>query len=228
MSIPGVIIRFVIPGTIAVASLVFAVLAVRWFLIRRLQFQTILAASDSGLSVGRYLRLIALAVTDSTVLLAYAIYNATSSSDSPLMPYKSWAAVHLNFSQYSQYPEELIGSVYSAFVANVYAPFLYSIIFFTFFGFGEEAIIEYLAVAAYIRGLFGKIGFGRLQTNRFDGQQFTLGSKVVPATGDSLSFGGGDDAVPSGYEKPAQNESPETYSSGRRGGVAVTVETSIV
>ncbi|OCF59121.1 hypothetical protein L486_03622 [Kwoniella mangroviensis CBS 10435] len=229
MSIPAVIIRFVVPGTIAVASIVFAVLAVRWFLIRRLQFQTILAASDSSLSVGRYLRLIALAVTDSTVLLAYAIYNAISWT-APLMPYKSWTAVHLNFSQYAQYPEELFGSDYSAFVANVYAPFLYSIIFFTFFGFGEEAIAEYLAAAAYMRGLFGKIGFGKSQQpNLFDEQQFTLGSKVVPAGGDTLSFGGADDvALQRDHEKSVHCDTPEFHASSSRGGVAVTVERSIV
>lgn len=134
----------------------------RWFLIRRLQFRTILASSDSKLSIGRYIRLIALAVTDSTVVLVvivYAAVNALSDSSLPIRPYRDWAYVHQDFSQISQYPEELFASSWPAVIMNVYAPILYSILFFTFFGFGEEAVSEYLAIGDKVIQLLETMGF---------------------------------------------------------------------
>nr|XP_019008795.1 uncharacterized protein I206_06479 [Kwoniella pini CBS 10737]OCF47576.1 hypothetical protein I206_06479 [Kwoniella pini CBS 10737] len=231
-SVPGIIMRYVVPGSIAVASLVFASLAIRWFLIRRLQFQTILAASDSSLSTSRYLRLVALAVTDSAILIAYTIYDSTPNSDAPLLPYQSWKAVHLNFDQFAQYPEELLGTVYPIFVANVYAPFLYSIIFFAFFGFGEEAISGYLTLASRFMSLLERIGFRRnTSAHRFDDQNFTLGSKIMPADGDAVSFGERPEDVATATEQQAKPD----YRLGKTGyvnqlhdGVAVTVERSIV
>ncbi|WRT65061.1 uncharacterized protein IL334_002003 [Kwoniella shivajii] len=232
MSIPGIIIRFAVPGVVAVTSLVFAVLSIRWFLIRRLQFQTILASSDSSLSIGRYFRLIALAVADSTVLLAYAIYGATSSTDTPMQPYKSWKYVHDNFSQYAQYPEELIGSVYPAFVANnIYAPIFYSIIFFMFFGFGEEAVTEYLALAMKSKALIGKIGLKRASSTQHSDMHFKLGSKVVPAGDDSVSLRGqaNDSARRStNDDEDRREDGPGVDMGNTRRGVAVTVERSIV
>lgn len=134
----------------------------RWFLIRRLQFRTILASSDSKLSIGRYIRLIALAVTDSTVVLVvivYAAVNALSDSSLPMRPYRDWAYVHQDFSQISQYPEELFSSSWPAVVMNVYAPTLYSILFFAFFGFGEEAVSEYLSIGDKVIQLLETMGF---------------------------------------------------------------------
>ncbi|WWC87188.1 uncharacterized protein L201_002074 [Kwoniella dendrophila CBS 6074] len=230
-SVPSMILRYAIPGAISVASLIFAVLAIRWFLIRRLQFQTILATSDNTLSVGRYLRLIALAVTDSTVLIAYAIYNASSTPDDPIQPYKSWKAVHVNFGQYSQYPEELFGKAYPSFVANAYAPFLYSIIFFSFFGFGEEAVNGYLVIASKVVKLVERFGLKRWQTKTsYEGQQFTLGSKVIPAGNDAASINERTNNPINIVDENITYKGKDTIRTEchGRGGVAVTVETSIV
>ncbi|WVR04395.1 hypothetical protein IAU60_001397 [Kwoniella sp. DSM 27419] len=185
MSVPALIIRFIVPMVAAIASLVYAVLAVRWFLIRRLQFQTVLTSSNSNLSISRYLRLIALAVIDSSILLAYSIYNFTSANDSSIKPYVSWAFVHDRYSHIAQYPEELIGPTYPVFVANIYLPITYAIVFFTFFGFGEEAISEYIRVWRWI---FSSVSTCTSRRLRHDNvavpAHFTLGSKVVAASED--------------------------------------------
>lgn len=136
-----------------------AALAIRWFLVRRLQFRSILANSESNLSVGRYLRLIALAVADVAIL----IFNATvaltttftgiaSFREAAVQPYTSFAAVHKSFGQISQFPEIMYTPTANiAQTIGFYVLPLYSITFFIFFGFGEEAIAEYMRLEARLR-----------------------------------------------------------------------------
>ncbi|WVN88714.1 uncharacterized protein L203_103927 [Cryptococcus depauperatus CBS 7841] len=197
-SVPGMIIRFAIPMAASVASLIFAALAVRWFLIRRLQFRNILQTAETRLSVSRYLRLIALAVTDSLtvlVVVAYALTNALLDGSSPMRHYDSWAQVHANFSQISQFPEELFGSSWPAVVTSVFAPVIYSILFFIFFGFGEEAVSEYLAMGERAWLLLRRLGRksravdseAGLAGNKCETARdcVNLGSKAVPIVTDS-------------------------------------------
>jgi pheromone a factor receptor len=139
-------------------------LAVRWFLVRRLQFKSILAASDSHLTVDRYLRLIALAVGDSFLLLfsvAFLLGVVFSDlSQFEFSEYTSWDTVHAGFSVISQYPEETLApSVYNNFIISFYTVPIYSFLFFTFFGLGEEAISDYVRAIAFSRRLSERIGF---------------------------------------------------------------------
>ncbi|KIR60340.1 hypothetical protein I314_03631 [Cryptococcus bacillisporus CA1873] len=210
-------------------------LAVRWFLIRRLQFRTILASSDSKLSIGRYIRLIALAVTDSTVVLVvivYAAVNALSDSSLPMRPYRDWAYVHQDFSQISQYPEELFSSSWPAVVMNVYAPILYSILFFAFFGFGEEAVSEYLAIGDKVIQLLETMGFMCKRSGSvFKDLRIDLGSKVVPAFDgnnlESTSLGDlRDDTSEKGFQSLESRAEKVTPLNNM--GIAVRVERSVV
>lgn len=141
-------------------------LAIRGFLIRRLQFRSILAKSDSNLTVGRYLRLIALAVTDAGILVFNTIVAVVvmfvvneSYGSASLQQYTSWDYVHHNYGQISQFPSILasptshLGQVIGFYVAP-----LYSITFFIFFGFGEEAIKEYVSLGHTTRRLLVRAG----------------------------------------------------------------------
>lgn len=130
----------------------------RWFLIRRLQFRSILAKSESSLSIGRYLRLIALAVADSGILVLNAVValvttfsGITGLRDNPVKPYTSFQDIHFHFEQISQFPESMYTT--NANIAQTigfYVLPLYSITFFIFFGFGEEAITEYLRLSRWL------------------------------------------------------------------------------
>lgn len=116
---------------------------------RRLQFRSILAASESHLTVDRYLRLIALAVGDGLLLLfsvAFLLGIVFSDLDQfEFSEYKSWDTVHAGFSVISQIPEETLApSVYANFVISFYTVPIYSFLFFTFFGLGEEATADYV------------------------------------------------------------------------------------
>lgn len=141
-------------------------MAVRWFLVRRLQFKSILAASDTHLTVDRYLRLIALAVGDSFLLLfsvAFLLGVVFSDlSQFEFTEYTSWDTVHAGFSVISQYPEETLApSVFNNFVISFYTVPIYSFLFFTFFGLGEETISDYVRAIAFSRNLSERIGLRR-------------------------------------------------------------------
>lgn len=81
-----------------------------------------------------------------------------------LLPYKSWAFVHSNFGVIAQYPDELQEAEYQFTSAlPFYVGTLYALSVFTFFGFGEEAISEYLLLWNRLQRLFGVCGFRRTQ-----------------------------------------------------------------
>lgn len=141
-------------------------LAVRWFLVRRLQFRSILAASEPHLTVDRYLRLIALAVGDGFLLLfsvAFLLGIVFSDLDQfEFSEYKSWETVHAGFSVISQIPEETLApSVYANFVISFYTVPIYSFLFFTFFGLGEEATADYVRAFQKCHDLLARAGLCR-------------------------------------------------------------------
>lgn len=129
-------------------------LAFRWFLLRRLQFKAVLNASNTGLSTGRYLRLIALAATDiSLVFFATLFILIASVRVNGINPY-SWKELHAEFSPISQFPQDILPSgSYPTYATTVYLYPIYSFSFFAFFGFGEEAIQEYMTRWSQIRTL---------------------------------------------------------------------------
>lgn len=63
----------------------------------------------------------------------------------------SWHAVHIEFATISQYPEDLLLGAYSTYATTIYLYPVYSFSFFVFFGFGEEAIQEYMARWSQLR-----------------------------------------------------------------------------
>ena len=162
---PGLIIVNLVPLVISIAALVYAsefeetislitstevstiklvVLALRWFLIRRMQFTALLQASSGGLTTGRYLRLISLTLVDVTIVIFGAIYQLVIRfKTDELSPYGSWREAHQDFGQIQQYSEDFNIDVASNAMTLYLLP-LYSFVFFIFFGFGEEAIREYL------------------------------------------------------------------------------------
>jgi hypothetical protein len=134
------------------------VLAFRWFLLRRLQFKAVLNASNTGLSTGRYLRLIALAATDISLVFFATLFILTASVRvNGISPY-SWKELHAEFSPISQFPQDILPSgSYPTYATTVYLYPIYSFSFFVFFGFGEEAIQEYMARWSQVRTLLSRL-----------------------------------------------------------------------
>ena len=166
---PGIILRYFVPLILSLASMIYsgelfslrcfrsgtffdriAVLAIRWFVIRRLQFRSILAASNSGLNISRYLRLIALAVVLNVILLSNDLILIVFTLSTRIESSESLSAVHTGFDVISYFPESLYNQTYLAIqVLQIYIGPFYALVFFIFFGLSEEAISDYV-------GLMGK------------------------------------------------------------------------
>ncbi|RXK42208.1 hypothetical protein M231_00566 [Tremella mesenterica] len=183
LSWPGILVFYVTPVVIGLAALVYAALAIRWFLIRRLQFRSILASADSNLTVARFFRLIALAITDITVItveIALQLGLALSTPNS-FRKYTSFRDVHTDFGLISQFPAEtLTWKPHTGFVVAFYTCPIYSIIFFAFFGLGDEALNDYIRVTRKAIGFVLPSAWGsRPLPGKNHNVLPTLGSKVI-------------------------------------------------
>ncbi|KAL4061745.1 GPCR fungal pheromone mating factor [Scleroderma citrinum] len=152
VSIAALFLVYMPPLVFSLATLVYAALALHHFMRRRLSFVMHLQNSNSALTTHRYLRLMAMAVTEmfwGTALTAFNIYSNFSYG---LRPWISWQNVHSNFSRVDLYPTlylspSFLRSLYLFWWAMPASAF----IFFLFFGFGEEARKEYWKVFILFR-----------------------------------------------------------------------------
>ena len=133
-------------------TFIFGALALHNFCRRRLTFDLHLHQSDSALTTDRYLRLIAMALTEMILGTSLTAINLFSNISVGLRPWISWENVHSNFSRVGLFPTSILAP---QFITNMmivwWAPPASSIIFFAFFGFEEEALKEYKKVWAWIR-----------------------------------------------------------------------------
>ncbi|KIJ08355.1 hypothetical protein PAXINDRAFT_88958 [Paxillus involutus ATCC 200175] len=151
-SIAAIFIVYVPPLAFSIATLVYAATSLYHFIRRRISFATHLQGSNSSLTTHRYLRLMAMAVTEmvwGTALTSFDLYNNIVPG---LRVWDNWADVHSNFSRVDLYPTMLFPP---AFLRSEYL-FWWSIpvsayIFFLFFGLGEEARKEYSKVITFFR-----------------------------------------------------------------------------
>ncbi|KAH7882765.1 GPCR fungal pheromone mating factor, partial [Phlebopus sp. FC_14] len=143
----AVFIIYMPPLAFSLATLVYASIALYHFVRRRISFAMHLQNSNSALTTHRYLRLIAMAVTEiawGSSLSAFNLYNNTHYG---LRPWISWANVHSNFSRVDLYPTiELLPSFLNTQYLFWWMMPASAYIFFLFFGFGEEARKEYSKV----------------------------------------------------------------------------------
>lgn len=129
-------------------------LALRCFVRKRLQFQAVLTSAQSGLTNSRFLRLICLAVLEGSLASAGNIFTAVKGLEGlGLRPLTGWTSLHQDYSLIVQYPQDLTPD-FSVRILLLFLFPVYSLIFFALFGFGDEAVKEYLAVGIRIRGLF--------------------------------------------------------------------------
>ena len=129
------------------------VLSLREFSARRAQFSQFLSLNKS-LTISRYFRLMALAMTDIVFTTPLAIFiiwlNATAT---PIGPWISWEDTHFGYSRVDQVPSVIWHMnhlvVISMELTRWLTP-LCAFIFFGFFGFADEAQRHY-------RWLFGAL-----------------------------------------------------------------------
>lgn len=171
ISWPEVVIMVIWPTLIACASGVFAselcrvrgkrsatdvpsaVLAMHHFIARRLQFASVLKASQSGLNTSQYLRLLALAMTNVLAVFASAISSSISHSHAQLLPYTSWSEVHAGFGAVGQYLDgfTFLSDSVAFNLISAWIPVIAAYVFFAFFGFTEEAVRMYVLALSTLR-----------------------------------------------------------------------------
>nr|CDR19296.1 STE3 protein [Papiliotrema flavescens] len=226
----GLIVTHCFTILIALAVLVYSALAIRWFLVRRLQFRAILAASQTGLSVSRYLRLIALAIVEVVLLLINQIISLVVVLRLPIVPYTSWSDIHYQYGLISQVAEaQLTPFAHVVSVLSLYAAPLYAFVFFIFFGLGEEAVLEYVRMYGRLLRLAEPVGLKEASVIRPPASPIlfvpSLGVHTTSATGRPLRDGGRglssfDDKEDGTFD--AQSPSVGGY------GIPMTVERSVV
>ncbi|OBZ74474.1 Pheromone B beta 1 receptor [Grifola frondosa] len=130
----------------------YAAFALYHFFRQRFIFSMRLQSSNSALSTSRYLRLIAMSITEiiwQTALTALVMYDNISPG---LRPWTNWADVHSNFSRVGQFfILEFMPSYQRQFFLFFWVMPISSFIFFIFFGFGEETMKDYRIPVNWIR-----------------------------------------------------------------------------
>ncbi|KAF7372884.1 STE3-domain-containing protein [Mycena sanguinolenta] len=159
-SILAIMLISVPPLILGAGALVFAALALRHFLARRLTFLTHLSSSPSGLTPSRYIRLILMSSLQMVWALATTLYNLVFTLRyTTLRPYTSWADVHSGFSRVAQFPTIFIpAEVEKMYHAAWWVTPASTAIFVLFFAFGHEAMEDYKRVGRAVVGLVRRTG----------------------------------------------------------------------
>jgi len=142
---PALVVIYVPPLAVAVVSLVYASIALYWFILRRNQFSKHLQSQNRGLMSSRYMRLMAMAVSEIVIETGMgAFLVAETLQDSSLRDWDNWDDVHSNFSRVAQFPRLLIADyLWTRTVLTLYIPPICAIDFFIWFGVGRESLDEY-------------------------------------------------------------------------------------
>ncbi|KAF7344703.1 Pheromone receptor [Mycena venus] len=150
----------------------------------------------------RYLRLSALALTDlllTAPLAVFTIYlNVTAT---PISPWISWADTHFNFGNIEDVPRILWTANASSHIAvelTRWASPVCGLVFFAFFGFGEEARRHYVLFFGAVSAGFWR-GMGRM------GVQRPTRGIFAPRATSSTSASTGSKGI--GYTKPTPSQS---------------------
>ncbi|KAI0350984.1 STE3-domain-containing protein [Trametes cingulata] len=151
-SIPAVFIIWFPPLLLSVLTSIYAAMALHHFFRQRLTFAMQLKNSNSALSTGRYLRLVAMSILQivwQTTLTSITMYDNISPG---LRPWTNWADVHSNFGRIDTIPMFVYPVSYQRqFLLFLWVMPVSSYIFFIFFGFGEEAVKDYKNAFRWIR-----------------------------------------------------------------------------
>lgn len=152
ISIEAILIVWFPQLLIFTISFIFGALALHNFVRRRLTFALHLDQSNSAMTTNRYLRLIAMALTEMVLGISLTAFNLFSNVSLGLRPWISWENVHSNFSRVGLFPTSTLPPQLVTNMMIVWWTLpASSIIFFAFFGFGEEPLNEYKKVWVWVK-----------------------------------------------------------------------------
>ncbi|KAH9964939.1 pheromone A receptor-domain-containing protein [Russula dissimulans] len=149
---PTYFLFFAWPIVIGCVSFVYCVRTI-------IQFKKILS-SNSGLNLGRYLRLMALSSIEILGTIPLGIYFTVVNVHRGVIPWKSWADTHSNYSrvvQVAAFTWKANPSAAFALEAFRWTLVACAFIFFAFFGFAVEARHNYRLVYSWVTTRIGSI-----------------------------------------------------------------------
>ena len=127
-------------------------MALYHFVRHRITFAAVLQNSSSTITPNRYLRLMALAITQviwQIVLTVFPMYDNISFG---LRPWTTWADVHSDWLRVDVYTlDEFMPAYRTQMFLFFFVMPASSLLFFLFFGFGEQAVKDYRITADWIR-----------------------------------------------------------------------------
>jgi pheromone a factor receptor len=112
-----------------------------------------LKGGQSGLTLNRFLRLSALATIDLLISLPLALYYLIPFSRN-LVPWTSFNDIHFDFSTVNSYDANFITrhpQIAAQLLLSRWLAPITAIVFFSFFGLGEDALRDYLALYARLK-----------------------------------------------------------------------------
>ncbi|KAH9936514.1 putative fungal pheromone GPCR, STE3-type [Fomitopsis serialis] len=148
-AIPNTILSWFIfdlwPVFFGTMSALYCTLTIRALLKRREQLSQIMAA-NSGLHFNRYFRLMGLAAVNMIFTLPLGIYTMVVNASTPIYVWRGLADLHYDFSAVGQYPAIVWRSSPLAARSLEFSEWSFigcALLFFAFFGFGDEARKNY-------------------------------------------------------------------------------------
>lgn len=152
-SIPAIFIVWLPPILLSVAAIVYAGLALRHFVIRRISFASHLNGSNSALTPSRYLRLMTMSglqMVISITVTSYALWFTVMAV--PIRPWTTWSDVHSDFLRVDVYPDAFTPPfVKRAYYVSWWFTPISTFLFVAFFSFGKDAMDEYQKCFTWIR-----------------------------------------------------------------------------
>ncbi|TFK65309.1 STE3-like pheromone receptor [Pluteus cervinus] len=136
------------PILLASISFVYSSLTLRSFWARRAQFHD-LAASNSALSMSRYIRLMLLAFLDIMLTLPLSVFTFYMGTKGHVQPWISWEDTHYDFGRVGKFASIVwMGNPNTRVPVEMtrWLPVLCAYVFFALFGFASEAQKHYARV----------------------------------------------------------------------------------
>ncbi|KAI0752093.1 GPCR fungal pheromone mating factor [Fomes fomentarius] len=151
-SIPGVFIVWFPPLLLAAISMVYASMALYHFVRHRVTFAAVLQNASSSLTPNCYLRLMALAITEVIWQITLTVLPMYDNIAFGLRPWTNWADVHSDWLRVDQYHQaDFLPAYRRQMILFFFVMPASSLLFFLFFGFGEQAMKDYRQTADWIR-----------------------------------------------------------------------------
>ncbi|KAK8846719.1 hypothetical protein IAR55_005806 [Kwoniella newhampshirensis] len=198
--VPGVLAVQIWAPLLSVIASVYGVIALKFFISRRLQFQNVLRSSRSGLDNRHYIRLMALSSVDLLIGLPLTTFVLVDFSRHP-RPYVSWEWLHLGWSRVDHYAASAFlttsRQTADAILPRWFSPLL-AINFFLFFGVSNDAINEY---SRWIQWVTDRLSFKSRQSN-------DVLPIIAPNLGSTVVHPSGVEAREPSFTAAASSESP--------------------